>query len=101
MYQRSVPPVNVGDELEVTIEAVGAKGDGITKVDGFVLFVAGTQKGDKVKVKITKVLSNVGFAEVVGKAEAPAEGPPEEPKAAEPEPPAEEKPEDTETFGEE
>ena len=59
-------PVRVDDELEVTIEAVGKKGDGIAKKDGFVLFISNVRKGDQVKVRVTKVLKNVGFAEVVG-----------------------------------
>lgn len=100
------PPVNVGDEIEVRIEAVGEKGDGIAKEKGFVLFVPNTKEGEEVKIRITKVLRKVGFAEVVG----PAEGPistPEQPARpveadnvpeAEPEEPAAE---DTEDFGEE
>ncbi|MBI4143780.1 TRAM domain-containing protein [Candidatus Woesearchaeota archaeon] len=60
-------PVNVGEELDVTIEAVGEKGDGIAKKNGFVLFVPGVKEGDNVHIKITKVLRKVGFAEVVGK----------------------------------
>tara|TARA_Y100000310_G_scaffold286548_1_gene310844 strand:- start:80 stop:496 length:417 start_codon:yes stop_codon:yes gene_type:complete len=67
-------PVKVGDELEVTIEAVGAKGDGIAKKDGFVLFIPNAKEGDTVKVKVTRVLRKVGFAEVVGEGAAPAEG---------------------------
>jgi len=63
-----VAPVKVGDELDVKIEAVGEKGDGIAKKDGFVLFVAGTKQGDNVRIKITRVLPKVGFAEVVGQA---------------------------------
>ena len=59
-------PVKVGDELDVKIEAVGEKGDGIAKKDGFVLFVPGAKQGDEVKIKITRVLQKVGFAEVVG-----------------------------------
>ena len=59
------PPVKVGDELEVTIEAVAEKGDGLTKKDGFVIFVPGTQTGDKVKIRVTKVLRRVGFAEKI------------------------------------
>lgn len=58
-------PVNVGDTFEVAIDAVGEKGDGIAKVKGFVLFVPKVKKGDYVKIRITKVLKNVGFAEVV------------------------------------
>ena len=52
-------PVKVGDELDVKIEAVGEKG-------GFVLFVPNTKKDDQVRIRVTKVLRKVGFAEVVG-----------------------------------
>ena len=61
-----VAPVKVGDELDVKIEAVGEKGDGIAKKDGFVLFVPNTKKGDNVTIRVTRVLKKVGFAEVVG-----------------------------------
>ncbi len=68
MYRerRSFAPIRVGDEIDVTIEAVGAKGDGIAKVKGFVIFVPNTKQGETVKVKVTKVLRKVGFGEVVG-----------------------------------
>lgn len=67
-----IAPVKAGETYEVAINAVGGKGDGIAKVKGFVLFVPNTQKGDYVKVRVTKVLQNVGFAEVVEKLEKPA-----------------------------
>ena len=63
---RNFAPVKVGDELDVKIEAVGEKGDGIAKKDGFVLFVPSTKQGDQVRIKVTRVLQKVGFAEVVG-----------------------------------
>ena len=66
-----VAPVKVGETYDVGINAVGGKGDGIAKVKGFVLFVASVKKGDYVKIKITKVLPKVGFAEVVEKLERP------------------------------
>lgn len=110
-------PVNIGDELDVKIEAVGEKGDGIAKKEGFVLFVPNTKEGQEVRIRVTKVLRKVGFAEVVGEAEAapkqeeaPAEGEaqPEQTEEApqeQEEPAAEEseesKVEDTEDFGEE
>ncbi len=59
-------PVRVGEELEVTIEAVGEKGDGVAKKDGFVLFVPNVQEGERVRIKVTKVLRKVGFAEKIG-----------------------------------
>ena len=64
--RRSFAPIKVGDELDVTIEAVGEKGDGIAKVKRFVIFVANTKKGDNVKIRITKVFRKVGFGEVIG-----------------------------------
>lgn len=63
-------PVNAGETYEVAIESVGGKGDGVAKVKGFVLFVPGVKKGDFVKIKVTKVLPSVGFAEVVEKLES-------------------------------
>ncbi len=58
-------PVNVGDELDVTIESVGAKGDGIAKKDGFVIFVAGVQKGDDVRIKVTELKTSFAIGEKI------------------------------------
>lgn len=58
-------PVKVGDELDVTIEAVAAKGDGIAKKDGFVIFVPGTAVGDACKIRITAVKASCAIAEKI------------------------------------
>lgn len=58
-------PVRVGEELEVDIEGLGEKGDGIARVKGFVLFVPGTNVGEKVKIRVDKVLKKVGFAKPI------------------------------------
>ena len=94
-----MPPVKEGDELDVKIEAVGEKGDGIAKKDGFVLFVPNTKEGDEVKIRVTKVLRRVGFAEAIGSQE-PVRSSKEEVKEPSEES-KEEVPEDTEDFGEE
>ena len=92
-------PVKVGEELEVKIEAVGEKGDGIARKQGFVLFVPNTKQGDLVKIRITKVLRKVGFAEVVdGKGSSEGEQPPKEEGSDDQ--PVETAPEDSENFGE-
>jgi predicted RNA-binding protein with TRAM domain len=78
--QRSTAPVNVGDELDVRIEAVGEKGDGIAKKDGFVLFVPNVKEGDEVRIKVTRVLRKVGFAEVVGSSSKPKKDEAKEPE---------------------
>jgi predicted RNA-binding protein with TRAM domain len=59
-------PVNVGDEIDVKIEAVGEKGDGIAKKNGFVIFVPGAKEGTNVKIKVTRVLKKMAFSELLG-----------------------------------
>lgn len=106
--QRSFAPVKVGDEVDVKIEAVGEKGDGIAKVKGFVLFVPGTKENEECRVRVTRVLRKVGFADKIGAAEGPIGE--EQPEETQEQQPAEEEPqeerqeesyEDTEDFGEE
>lgn len=58
-------PVNEGEEYDVKIEDMGRDGDGIAKVEGFIVFVSGAKKGDEVKIKINSVRRNFAFAEVV------------------------------------
>ena len=58
-------PVSVGEVYDVKIEDVGREGDGIARVEGFVVFVPNTKKGDNVRVRISKVSRRVGFGEVV------------------------------------
>jgi predicted RNA-binding protein with TRAM domain len=84
-------PVKEGQEVDVKIEALGEKGDGIAKVDGFVLFIPNTKVGDEVRVKITRVLRKVGFAEVVGQASGPVKTSEKPEKAEEKEEMGEEK----------
>ena len=112
-FRPKFAPVNVGDELDIKIEAVGKKGDGIARREGFVLFVPNTKEGDEVKIRVTRVLRNVGFAEVIGQTENnPEEAQQEEaPVETERQEQAEQEPEteksegeevqDTEDFGEE
>ncbi|MEO9321739.1 MAG: TRAM domain-containing protein [Nitrososphaera sp.] len=57
-------PVEVGKEYEVQVTETSRKGDGIARVQGFVIFVAGGRMGQKVKVKITNVGERFATAEV-------------------------------------
>jgi len=61
-------PVSVGDMVDVTIESVGGQGDGIAKVSGFVVFVKGAKKDERVRVKITDVKRTYAVAEKIGEA---------------------------------
>ena len=58
-------PVTEGEEYDVEIISIGKKGDGIAKIDGFVIVVPNTEKGDNVKVKVNAIIGGVSFGEVV------------------------------------
>lgn len=58
-------PVEEGEEYDVKIEAKGSKGDGIAKVEGYIIFVPNTEIGDEVKIKINRALRGYAFGEVV------------------------------------
>ncbi len=58
-------PIKEGEEYDVKIEDVGKEGDGITRINGFVVFVPGTKGGDEVRVKIVSVRRRFGFAEKI------------------------------------
>lgn len=49
-------PIVVGKEYDVNIEDIAREGDGIARIEGFVIFVADTKVGDMVKIQIDKVM---------------------------------------------
>ncbi len=59
-------PVETGKEYDVSITEISRKGDGIARVEGFVIFVKGGQVGQNAKVKITQVGGRFATADVVG-----------------------------------
>jgi len=61
-------PVKEGSEYDVVINEVGAKGDGIARVQGFVVFVTGAKQGENIRVKITKLMQKFAIAEKIGPA---------------------------------
>ncbi len=61
-------PVSIGDVVDVSIESVGGQGDGIAKVESFIIFVKDAKKGEKCRVKITDVKRTFAVGEKVGKA---------------------------------
>ena len=63
------PPVEEGEKYEVEIEDIGKEGDGVAKVENFVVFVPDTEVGDQVEIEITRVLRTLAFGEVVGEAD--------------------------------
>ena len=59
-------PVKVGEEYDVKIEDMSKRGDsGVAKIEGMVIFVAGTKVGDEVRIKITRVGMGYAIAETI------------------------------------
>ncbi|WP_205804376.1 TRAM domain-containing protein [Methanolobus halotolerans] len=66
MFNRneSTAPVEAGEKYDVTIEDIVREGDGIARVNGFVIFVPGTQVGDEVTIEVTKVMRKFAFGQL-------------------------------------
>jgi predicted RNA-binding protein with TRAM domain len=72
-------PVQVGDELEVTVEGKGKTGDGVAKVNGYVIFIKGeTEVGQKYMIRIVRIGRNFATGELATGGSAPEEKAPEE-----------------------
>ena len=56
-------PVKENQEIEVIIDDIGSRGDGIAKIEGFLIFVPRSKIGERVKVKIRSVGENFALAE--------------------------------------
>ncbi|UCG37638.1 MAG: TRAM domain-containing protein [Candidatus Bathyarchaeota archaeon] len=48
-------PVEVDKEYEAEIEEITRRGDGIARIEGFVIFVPNTDQGEHVKFRVTRV----------------------------------------------
>jgi len=58
-------PVEAGKEYEVEIEDIAKQGDGIARVEGFVIFVPETKVGDKVAISVDRVMRRFAIAHKV------------------------------------
>jgi len=74
-FDRRLPtkPVEIGKEYDVEIQETSRRGEGITRIEGLVIFVPKTKPGDKVRIKITNISRRFAEAEVIGEAEEKSE----------------------------
>jgi predicted RNA-binding protein with TRAM domain len=56
-------PVAEGETYDVTIEDVAREGDGIARVQGFVIFVPNTKVGDAVKIRVMRRFAIAAIAD--------------------------------------
>jgi predicted RNA-binding protein with TRAM domain len=70
-FERSGPrfnlkkPVELDKEYEAEIHEMSRRGEGIAKIEGFIIFVPNTKQGEHVKFKITSVRNRFATAELV------------------------------------
>jgi predicted RNA-binding protein with TRAM domain len=57
-------PVETGKEYDVQITETSRQGDGIARVQGFVIFVKNAKVGQNAKVRVTNVGSRFATAEL-------------------------------------
>lgn len=56
-------PVKENQELEVVIDDIGSRGDGIARIQGYLIFVPNCRIGERVKVRILSVGGKFAVAE--------------------------------------
>ena len=65
----SSAPVEEGQEIDVFINDISSRGDGITRIQNFPIFVPKTKVGERLKVKIMKVGRRFAVAEKLNQQE--------------------------------
>ncbi|MBU3154243.1 23S rRNA (uracil(1939)-C(5))-methyltransferase RlmD [Clostridium estertheticum] len=60
-----VIPVKKNEDYIITIDNMGYEGEGVGKIDGFTVFVAGAIVGERVLIKIVKISKNFGFGKLL------------------------------------
>ena len=58
-------PVKVGEEIDVTISEVSRRGDGVARIQGFVIFIPNTKQGMQAKIRIKEIRPNFATAELI------------------------------------
>jgi len=58
-------PVETGKEYEVDITEMSRQGEGVARIEGFVIYVANAKPRDRVRIKITRIGVKNAFAELV------------------------------------
>ena len=74
MADRETAPVDVGERYSVEIEDLGSEGDGIARIESFVVFVPGADLGDRVDIRIEEVGGSHAVASIVEESNSADEG---------------------------
>lgn len=58
-------PVKVGEELVVTVSETSRRGDGVARIQGYVIFIPSTKQGQQARIKIKEIRPNFATAELL------------------------------------
>lgn len=58
-------PVKVGEEIEVAVSELSRRGDGVARIQGFVIFIPNTKPGMQAKIRIKEIRPNFATAELI------------------------------------
>ena len=58
-------PVKENQEIEVVIDDIGSRGDGIARIQSYMIFVPKSKMGDRVRVRIVWVREKFAVAEKI------------------------------------
>ena len=67
-------PVEAGKEYDVEVTEISRRGDGVAKLQGFIIFVNGAKVGDKVRIKVESVGPRFATAKALGETEGKSDG---------------------------
>jgi len=62
-YRAYNAPVEEGKQYEVDIKELSRRGDGLARIEGFVVFVPNARPGDHLKIQITQVRDRFAIGE--------------------------------------
>lgn len=60
--------LHAGDVIEITVNDIGKKGDGVAKYMDYIVIVPGTARGTRANVKITNISGTTAFGQVTAEA---------------------------------
>jgi predicted RNA-binding protein with TRAM domain len=64
-HVEKLPPVELGEELDVNINGLCPNGDGVSNIRGYLIQVPKAKPRDRVKVKIVQVNEKTAVGEII------------------------------------
>lgn len=74
--EASGKPVEAGKEYKVRVIDRSERGEGVARIEGFIVFIRGAKPGEEVKIRVTNVGARAATGEIIPDTVAPQETPP-------------------------